>query len=539
VIKLGVHTKELKATGTISIHHAAISCQLELSHVEVNATEGYSLRADHVLVDGSLHLTGFKANRPIYLHGANIECALNMSRLIITLEHQESIAVEADAINVKGNFSAQGLKVDGVVALDSAVIGGALRIGGKINGTINGRSLSLDRSILNGIAATGRLECGGGISIADAQVGGSLKLDDVSAGSPGGKALDLGGTRVSGDVSVLRGRLNGVLDAPRLEVHGDVRLADATLVGTPNEQASRGAPADQLRGGRWRGSSVRLTGAKLLGDLDMRGANLNQTLDLSAINVVQIVDLDGATLGASTTPSLILVNAHIGQLRMRLESKPTTMVTLRNSQLDVFEDSTTSWPVDSSINIEGLQYKQLYSDMTTRERNAWLVRATSDFSPQPYEQLALMYETKGDSGSARDIRFSAIKRMYASQNYLRRFWGIVQNVTVGFGYRPSRAFAMVLVLWILGTIWFTYGVGDCLSSGSPVRGLCPVNQTGHPSWNPALLAIDLISPFSSLGNASAWQMSGPSIIVSIILTLGGWVLVTTIAAAVARTLRNR
>jgi hypothetical protein len=250
------------------------------------------------------------------------------------------------------------------------------------------------------------------------------------------------------------------------------------------------------------------------------------------------VNLQGAVLGAQEGDALTALNARISQLHLQLRENPIRPVNLRNAHLEILADTNKSWPPAGSISLEGLRYRQLDSDLTNNERVKWLSDATLEFSPQPYEQLAEMYRAKGNADEEREVRLQAIRRMYSARGNLQRMWGFLQNVTVGYGYRPSRALLWIAGLWLMGTMWFAYGVGSCNYNGVDNAGLCPVNATSHPGWNPAVLSVDLLIPFSGLGQDNSWQLTGVSIFVAMILILSGWVLVTTIAAAVARTFKH-
>ncbi len=69
-----------------------------------------------------------------------------------------------------------------------------------------------------------------------------------------------------------------------------------------------------------------------------------------------------------------------------------------------------------------------------------------------------------------------------------RVWGYLQDVTVGYGYRPGRAALWMAVLWAFGAVYF-----------ATHRMPAPVDSQAWPQWNPALLALDLLLPVVDLG----------------------------------------
>ncbi|MCW1820547.1 MULTISPECIES: hypothetical protein [Mycolicibacterium] len=539
VIKLGVHASNLVATGTVSLHHAIVSCQISLTRATITTSDECAIRADHAVIQGSLVINGgLKANAPIMLHGAQIDCGLNMWGLEIELEKAGRIAIEADDAKIGGDVLASVKNVAGTLLLDSAKIGGRVTIGGKWSKPFSGKSIILDRTTINSLDSTKGLSCEGAISIAEATVNGPIDLGDSSVGFSAGKSIDIGGSHVKGDVIAHRATLTGVFDAPQAVIDGDLRLADSQLLGTPAQDASRGTPVDQRRGGHWRGASLRLRGAHVLGDVDLRGTTISHKLELATSTVGQIVNLDGAALGAQDGNALVTTNSRINQLRLQLRENPKQPFDLRHAQVEILTDSEKSWPPAGSTNIEGLQYRRIDSNLTSNERLKWLAAATSTFSPQPYEQLASMYRARGNADEEREVKLQATKRMFEARGNWQRGWGFLQNVAVGYGYRPSRAVFWIVGLWLVGTLWFAFGSGTCSYGGIDHTGACPVSSTNLPTWNPALLSIDLLSPFAAFGQDNAWRLTGISAWVAVFLTLAGWVLITTIAAAVARTLKH-
>ncbi|MFT4396205.1 hypothetical protein ACLTEW_14855 [Gordonia lacunae] len=540
-VKLGVHANDIDAKGTISLHHATISCQVSLDRGRISTTSKgkYAIRADHARIDGSMHLNlATIARGAVFLHGADIECALNMHGINVDLQRSSAIAIAADAARIGGNIDASSAEVNGALVFEAARIGGRVRLGGKWRSSYRGGSIVFERATLASITVSDKLECETTFTLAESTVHGNLQLNDSTIGTPDGKSLDLAGAQVFGDVSVQRSVLKGTCDATRVDIKGDFRLADAKLDGTPAQKASRGSAVDQKRGGRWRGTSLRLNGGHVVGDIDLRGAVVAETVDLSSAIVDHTVDLQNAELAVSDGVCLNTSNAQLSRLDVRLKSRPTSGVNLQNSRIDILIDNQNSWPPSGELNIEGLQYRRLESTLSSEERLKWLECALDPFSPQPYDQLASMYKAKGNTEGEREVRLHAIKRSYASRGLLQQTWGQLQNATVGYGYRPFRALFWAVGMWLLGSIWFAYGPLSCSQTQAETPGLCPVNAAIHPTWNPVLLSMDLLSPFSAFGQEGAWHMNGFSIVVGMTLTLAGWILLTTIAAAFGRALKH-
>jgi hypothetical protein len=104
--------------------------------------------------------------------------------------------------------------------------------------------------------------------------------------------------------------------------------------------------------------------------------------------------------------------------------------------------------------------------------------------------------------------------------------GYLQDLTVGYGYRPVRAAAWLTVLLVLGTVVFGLYPPRAIDPGRAPQFVAPV------------YALDLIVPVIDFGQQPEFQPRGASAWLAYTLILAGLILVTTIAAAGARRLRR-
>jgi hypothetical protein len=109
---------------------------------------------------------------------------------------------------------------------------------------------------------------------------------------------------------------------------------------------------------------------------------------------------------------------------------------------------------------------------------------------------------------------------------MAQVWGVVQDVTLGYGYRPWRALVWLAVLLAAGSIAFDIHRPPPLQPGSA------------PHFNPVVYTLDLLLPLVDLGQKHAFDPAGALQWLSYLLVASGWVLVTTVAAAAARVLRR-
>src|SRR5699024_10850375 len=97
---------------------------------------------------------------------------------------------------------------------------------------------------------------------------------------------------------------------------------------------------------------------------------------------------------------------------------------------------------------------------------------------------------------------------------------------VSYGYRPVRALLWLIVLIALGTTWFQF------------HELNPISAEEDPVWSPFLYTVDHMVPIVDLGQETTWRDVGASQWISLLLTASGWLLATTVAAGITRTLRR-
>jgi hypothetical protein len=74
------------------------------------------------------------------------------------------------------------------------------------------------------------------------------------------------------------------------------------------------------------------------------------------------------------------------------------------------------------------------------------------FSPQPYEQLALVVQNQGYADQARAIRYAGKERERNEAHGLQHAWLTTLNLAIGYGHYIERAIIWTVVLVMLGAI---------------------------------------------------------------------------------------
>ena len=205
------------------------------------------------------------------------------------------------------------------------------------------------------------------------------------------------------------------------------------------------------------------------------------------------------------------------------------MVSLSGARVGKLADTPDSWPEAGRLSLRGFQYDGLTPPeaFPLRARIEWLHAATPEFSAEPYERLAAALRAGGEDAEAREVQLARQRRRRESLPLAGRVWGWLQDVTVGYGYRPGRAAVWMAVLWAVGAVYFAVH-----------RTPAPTDSGYVPHWNPALYALDLLLPVIDLGQDNAWREVGTGQWVASALILLGWMLATTAAAGASRLLRR-
>jgi hypothetical protein len=217
------------------------------------------------------------------------------------------------------------------------------------------------------------------------------------------------------------------------------------------------------------------------------------------------------------------------ELRFVPGTPPDGSVSLAGARVGKLIDAPDSWPEPGRLSLRDFAYEGLtpLEEFPLRARIAWLHAATPEFRPEPYERLASALRAGGEDAEAREVQLARQRRRRETLPPAGRIWGWLQDVTVGYGYRPGRAAVWMAVLWAIGAVYF---------ASNPVPH--PSDSGYVPHWNPALYALDLLLPVIDLGQDNAWRETGAGQWVASGLILLGWMLATTAAAGASRLLRR-
>jgi hypothetical protein len=235
--------------------------------------------------------------------------------------------------------------------------------------------------------------------------------------------------------------------------------------------------AIQLDGARVTGA-LSLGHAVITGPVRVRPCEFEATIDLSGAKA-RGIDLEGSKLAGLLSP--------LGEF---------------DGNLSLIQCQCLGQVVLTGAHITGaLQMQRTRLDYPPAQRVEWLRRDADGYLPQNYETLAAMYRRLGDDASARVVLLAKERERRAQLPWYGRAWSWLQEITVGYGYRPLRATAWLAAFVALGTLAFG------LHHPPPFQG------TAHPAFNPFIYTVDLSltsacgAPMTRRGRSAGWRTS--------------------------------
>jgi hypothetical protein len=527
--------------GEVCLREAAIGN----AHGEAVAARGLTVDADldyrQMVSRGPVQLANARISGSVYLTGAKITWhgspALDVSNAVIgagfdgdrmavdgetQLRHARVVGslrlAAAQLTNPGGTaLGAGGLSVQGGTYCHQVAATGEMRfVGARLEANLTltearlsnrgGIALHMERATLADVDATGMTVTAGSVRVVGAEIAGRLNLTDTHLDNGhGSRALDVSGTSVSRRWLLTRAHIIGQVCAHTTKVASRISLEEAQIE-DPGDTALSLTPIDVA-------FDMLCKQMTVLGGIDFTGAKVGGHLDLRRTRLIN----PGGT-------ALTVHGAQVAQTSIQPAEPIQGIMNLSHARIGVLRDDPQTWP--AQIQLDGLTYEALEPQLPPRQRLTWLTRDPGSQS-QPYEQLAAYYTATGWPAAAREVFYDTERRQRAGKTLPGRLWSLLQDITVGYGYRPARAAAWLAVLLAAGSI--TYALAPP----------APLNTSGAPHFNPVIYTLDLLLPVVNLGQKYAFNPAGAEQWLSYLLVAAGWVLATTIATSAARIISRR
>ncbi|MCE7005124.1 hypothetical protein LWC34_20165 [Kibdelosporangium philippinense] len=534
----------LRTNGEMRLSGAKVGGNLQLTGARLTNTDGIALDGSSMTVEGNLLANAkggrFRSSGRVLFRGARISADVKFTGAELSAPKGRS-PLDADRIEVQGNvYLDNGLTADGPVRLADARIGGFLKLSGATLG--NAEDSSDPYRAPYALFADG-IELGGDLNARSGEIAGAPNVKPLVAYGQ----VRFPGAKIDGSASLSGAQLHcagrDALFADRLNVGETLFLEGMLATGCIRLQDSKIGASLNVTGSSFTEPRLRADASRKP-SLDLQFASIGHNL-LCSRNVVatggisarladirHTVHLSYAALGDGQSDSVAFdgygMTAHHLYMHYEPDEPPQGAVRLGNARVRKLSDGPGLWRSVGGLDVDDFVYESIESNgnATVKDRLKWLRQVQPDFAPGPYDHLVTVYRDAGEEELAEQVLMEKQRRRHSELTWPGRIWGVLQDKTVGFGYRPWLAVVWLAVFWVAGTVWFSF------------TELSKLDNDQNPVWSPALLSLDLLLPIIDLGQDKMWRMAGPSEWVSGILIAAGWVLATTVAAGATRLLKR-
>ncbi|MCL2584802.1 MAG: hypothetical protein FWE35_20345 [Streptosporangiales bacterium] len=506
VLDGGLEGANLRARGLVSFQAATISGAAVLSRARIVRPGKEALNFRYATVGGNLDCQGLRTQGETSATNCRITASLLLSAA--RLSNPDRLALVAGGLEAGGGvFVARGFHASGEVRLIGARLAANLTIEGATFSNPGGVALNLDAIRVIALHGEG-VSCHGQLSMTGADISGDMNLPKAVLENGDGKdALSAERVRVGGSFVLTGTRAHGEVNLRSIQAGARVLLEDTEL-------RDRGAD----------GVACRLSRARVTSDVFCHRMRAEGSLRLFGSVIDGSVYLEESTLSNPDGNALDAGNLRARELDLRPEAV-TGCVDLSHTAVDLLRDDPDGWPDD--MRFDGFTYQALEPLVPAARRLRWLGRDPRGFQAQPYEQLAAVYAAHGQPGQAREVQYARERIRYEGRGAPLKVVGLLQDITVGYGYRPGRALAWMALLLVTGSIVFSLLPPPAMTNGQA------------PHFNGIVYAVDLLLPVVDLGMKYEFRPGGGEQWLSYLLMAAGWILATTVAAGVARVLRRR
>ncbi|KJK50147.1 hypothetical protein UK23_11530 [Lentzea aerocolonigenes] len=485
----GIRVRGARITGELDLSNLETSTSLELDDSVIEAPMWFCDATLHSLTfDGStmpgLHAEGMRV-RYFGLREARCTGVLDLDNAHIDgtlFLHGTSVRMfYGNGLRVRGHVQADGMFVDGTLWLDSCDIGGDLQLEGAVIDNASGEALRANNAKIGGVVQLS-------LSFIRAGEGAAMQLIDATAG----------GLRMRG--AVLRGAADTSLCLDGAEFRQEVRLSEGFDALSESAQAGTVRMVDTKIGaglivsGRVRNGD----GQALLVHKTSIGASVTfSDAEVEAHSPMPAVEFsDTRVSGELVFRPGKLINHGAGYELALLGTKVGDALALDVPELLEAEIFTAS--------VDGLTYPDPPDDT-----GAWLTMLRDhsfNYHAQPYQQLAAVHRAAGHEHTARKVLIAQQRDLRRRGDPGNKLWHWFLGVTLGYGYKPSRAVAGLLITFVLALclVWTT----------NAYNGLTPAKDRGPDACSPVnriSLAADLAIPLVKLGGTPRCELAnGPA-----------------------------
>jgi hypothetical protein len=307
-----------------------------------------------------------------------------------------------------------------------------------------GGTLVLDRSTVSGQLTMDKLHVDSDLSMSNAQFAG----------------IGLGSAQIGGVLMLDGSTVSGELNMDKLHVDSSLFMRDKAHF------------ADVILTSAHIGGQLSMIRAAVTGNLRCYNLTVDQDAVLSDAHFTRGIacrfskfknlDLTNSTFGGDVNLGSAQISGEL-QLGSAIPKQwsPGKRLILRNARAETIPMLRDAWPAD--LDVRGFTYRAVPEDSgASQDRpteclprsdlfHCWFAKQKS-FSPQPYEQLALVFQNQGRDDEARATRYAGQERERSEARGFRYAWLTTLDRAIGYGHHIERALVWSIGLVVLGAI---------------------------------------------------------------------------------------
>ncbi|NEN88231.1 MAG: hypothetical protein F6K48_04580 [Okeania sp. SIO3H1] len=536
-------SNDFKAEGKVSLLEATIGGQLNCIKGLFSNKRGDALFADNIEVKADVFLSNdFKAEGKVSLSGAIIGGTLDCHQGHFCNEKED--ALSAENIEVKASvLLSYGFIAKGKVILSGATIGGQLYCSqGRFYNKEGAEEIALsadnievnaDVFMRNGFRADGE------VSLSGATIGGQLSCSAGHFSNPGKYALFAQNIEVKTNIILGYGfKAEGEVDLTAANIKGNLNCTHGNFSNEKgNVLSAEGINVD---------GDIILDRGTFEGKIYLVSARVDDTLSMvkiqEKVNFPLLLFILYFFIKSINNYRIALLlqkkYQRIESEYKRRESASHYMkLDLQFARIGRLRDDEQSWPQKKNLNLDGFIYQKFGADdandnikvpKDSKTRLKWLrLKPENEFFPQTYEQLAEVLKKEGDTDAATEILIHKERDIRPKLNWLSQFWNYFLDITIVYGYKPTRALFLSSIFIFSGVYLFRAGYENCsdlISNNkclfSPSSEISPYienqetedkktnnNKTidiDYPEFNFWLYSLDTFIPIVDLHQQTYW-----------------------------------
>ncbi len=510
-------------------------------------------------IGSDLVLDGAKIAGGVLLGRAHIGGELSARGAQITGPGQDW-AVAAGGLIVEQGVSISGAKLAGGISLAGARIGQGLSASSvEIDG--HGRAIEADVVQIGGNWIMRGAKIKGSVRFAGAEINGQVAFTESQFEGGGDLAIRADGASIRGGWFMGRAQIHGLVRLPAARLGNEMRLRASKI-------EVKGGPAFFANGVRIARELVLDAGFETKGGVALDHAEIEGQIDLSGSRIVSAALARGSEPHKGGYDALLearydevalsLVDARLDRLIMphTAADRPRGIVDLSRAHVGSYEDAAAAWPppllarkgargrsvdgrdIDHLV-VDGFVYDHLENPAgmpaeqasqrasdgrAARMRVHWLEGQSAHdlethFKPQAWLQLSRRLSAQGYHDDAREIAIARRRRHRKGRSTGRgaKLQGWLLDAFALYGFNPWRTVTwMVFFILAFAGVWFWAAQGcastDCKDERVFIMALKgnfgqddARAAANYPAFAPLAYSFDVFIPFVDFGYKEHWR----------------------------------